>query len=221
MRWKCSALFLICCRKDLSDRGEVFDPVLSRWGPSERLYKLQRERRSPKHWYLFSGISCSPSSQPRYPSGVLGYHAGSALQPEQSFCGAAQRLLQNSTRGVLPASREGPGEGRAPRGATSARKEQSGRRGALGMLLNEEPERLRRLQGQLRGTPRWGEARDGTGGWRGRQGQPGGLSSAQPRAVLHAGCRRSAGLGAGRLSIFSEGFIEWIPAVWLHTEILS
>lgn len=193
-----------------------FVPLGSLWTPLEAT-----EGKEESQALVFSGISYSPSSQPWYPSGVLGYHAGSALQPEQSFCGAAQRLLQNRTRGVLPPSREGPGEGRAPRGATSARKEQSGSRGALGMLLNEEPERLRRLQGQLRGTPRWGEAWDGTGGWRGQQGQPGGLSSAQPRAVLHAGCRRSAGLGAGRLSIFSEGFIEWIPAVWLHTEILS
>lgn len=170
---------------------------------------------------IFSGISYSPSSQPRYPSGVLGDHAGSALQPEQTFCRAGQRLLQNRTPGVLPPSREGPGEGRAPRGATSTRKEQSGRRGALGMLLNEEPERLCRLQGQLRGDPSLGGSTGWDRGLAGPAGQPGGLSSAQPRAVLHAGCRRSAGLGAGRLSIFSEGFIEWIPAVWLHTEILS
>lgn len=49
----------------------------------------------------------------------------------------------------------------------------------------------------------------------------GGAEPGPARAALHAGSRRSAGLGAGRLSIFSEGFIEWIPAVWLHTEILS
>lgn len=73
----------------------------------------------------------------------------------------------------------------------------------------------------LGGSAGWAGGWQSPGGWRGRQAQPGGLGSAQPRAELYAGCRRSAGLGAGRLSIFSEGFIEWIPAVWLHTEILS
>ena len=41
--------FLICCRKDLSDRGDVFDPGLSRRGLSERLHELQKERSCPTH----------------------------------------------------------------------------------------------------------------------------------------------------------------------------
>lgn len=82
-----------------------------------------------------------------------------------------------------------------------------------------QPEWLRRLQEGAAQRERGRGSAGRAGGWQGRG--PAGLRRARPRAPLHAGSRRSAGLGAGRLSIFSEGFIEWIPAVWLHTEILS
>lgn len=61
-----SFFFLICRRKDLSDRGEVFDPVLSCWGLSERLHKLQRERRRPRHRYFQVPLSLPvPAAAPQ------------------------------------------------------------------------------------------------------------------------------------------------------------
>lgn len=103
MRWKCSALFLICCRKDLSDRGEVFDPVLSCWGLSERLYRLHRERRSPKHWYFQVSLTLPLTAMiPQQASGILGYLTSSTLHPEQSFCRGGERRLQSRTQGNVP-----------------------------------------------------------------------------------------------------------------------
>lgn len=195
MRWKCSALFLICCRKDLSDRGEVFDPVLSCWGLSERLYRLHRERRSPKHWYFQVSLTLPLTAMiPQQASGILGYLTSSTLHPEQSFLQGWWEAVAEQDSGQC----SHPAGSRAPRGATSPLKE------PIGCCWTWS---LYQFQGQLRAPLLAGGLV--------------GLLLDRPRAVLHAGCRRAAGLGAGRLSIFSEGFIEWIPAVWLHTEILS
>lgn len=147
--------------------------------------------------------------QPQHPS--CGIPHRPKFQPAQCSSRAGQQLQPN--RGLGLWEQGVPGTPRChihPRIAAGCRE-------GLRML---QPEQLCHLGGLWAG-PWPGEA----SGWergRGAAGaQPGGPSWAQPRAARLVGCRRPAGLGAGRLSIFSEGFIEWIPAVWLHTEILS
>lgn len=209
MRWKCSALFFFNLPQErfIGQRWSLWPSFVlpgSLWTPSQAA-----EGEEASQTPILSGTSFSVSSSHSTPA--VGSLTGPTFQPAQCSGRAGQRLQAN--RGSGQQEQRAPGTPRChihPQRAL-------GRRGVLGMLQSEELCRL----GGLPAGPWPGEAPGWERGWGAAGAQPGGPSWAQPRAARLAGCRRPAGLGAGRLSIFSEGFIEWIPAVWLHTEILS
>lgn len=171
--------FLICRRKDLSDRGEVFDPVLSCWGLSERLHKLQRERRRPRHRYFQVPLSLPvPAAAPRLwdPSLALHFSLRSALAGLGSDC---------SQTGAWGCRNRGH---RAPRGATSTRKELRGAGGTSGCCSPSNSA----VWGGCGQDPGWGKRQGGSGAG----GLPG--PSREGQAGPSRGLRASRGAGGPR-----------------------
>lgn len=160
MRWKCSAHVLICCRKDLSDRGEVFDPVLSYWG----LFIQATEGKEGSQALIFSGVSCSP---------IYSHWDFSITHQwtEQRCCRAGRGLQQSRARG-----KERPGTSRYHIRSQGAVREQRILQDAAGCSPSGSRSEL------LRGTAA-GEAQGGPGAGRagGRRGWAGPGQGCAPR----------------------------------------
>lgn len=108
-------------------------------------------RRSPKHWYFQVSLTLPVTALiAQQTSGVVGSLTSSALQPEQSFCRAGRRQLQNGTQGGSHSARSGgrPGTSRC----RIPGRQQAVTRGVSGYRCRLWPERLCQLQGQLSGT---------------------------------------------------------------------